>query len=416
MTAQRVEKLRESLAQEMPEAMALLRRMVEINSFTRNVVGVNALGELTAEAFAPLGFRAEYVDCESGPYGRHLVLVRPGTSGRMIGMVGHLDTVFTAEEELKNAFYWREEAHDGLTRIYGPGTVDIKGGTIVMYMMLTVLQQHMPEVFEKVTWMILLNAAEEEFVPDFHDLCRERLIRDKTLACLVFEGGRMSGREFQAVVARKGMARYKIHVTGRGAHAGAAHQMGASALVQMAEVVQRVADLTDYDRDLTFNVGVMQSGTVVNRVPHQADAEVEFRTFEPDVFTEAMISMQSLDRYSTVKSPQDGFACQTRVQKTQQFSPWPRNNGTDRLLSCWQAAADEMGYVVRPEARGGLSDGNALWAHVPTLDGMGPAGGNGHCSERSPDGSKDQEYAVKDSFVPKALLNVLGILYLLEEL
>jgi glutamate carboxypeptidase len=70
---------------------------------------------------------------------------------------------------------------------------------------------------------------------------------------------------------------------------------------------------------------------------------------------------------------------------------------------------------VSQEQRGGLSDGNLLWERFPTLDGLGPAGNNAHCSERSPDGSKDQEYVLVGSFVPKALLNALAIMRLVEE-
>ena len=44
-----------------------------------------------------------------------------------------------------------------------------------------------------------------------------------------------------------------------------------------------------------------------------------------------------------------------------------------------------------------------------TIDGLGPMGANGHCSERSEDGSKDQEYANKSSFVPKTVLNFFAI-------
>ena len=52
---------------------------------------------------------------------------------------------------------------------------------------------------------------------------------------------------------------------------------------------------------------------------------------------------------------------------------------------------------------------------MPTIDGLGPDGGNAHCSERSADGSKDQEYVLATSFVSKALLNTLAILYLLDQ-
>jgi glutamate carboxypeptidase len=73
-----------------------------------------------------------------------------------------------------------------------------------------------------------------------------------------------------------------------------------------------------------------------------------------------------------------------------------------------------MGIQVSPEERGGLSDGNLLWNDFPTLDGLGPTGANAHCSERSQDGSKDQEYAERSSFIPKTMLNVVAILELLD--
>jgi glutamate carboxypeptidase len=94
--------------------------------------------------------------------------------------------------------------------------------------------------------------------------------------------------------------------------------------------------------------------------------------------------------------------------------PWPRNPKTESLFQIWKAAGEEVGLKVVPEERGGLSDGNLIWRNVSVLDGLGPAGNNAHCSERSDDGSKDQEYILIPSFVPKAVLNVQAILKLLK--
>jgi glutamate carboxypeptidase len=97
---------------------------------------------------------------------------------------------------------------------------------------------------------------------------------------------------------------------------------------------------------------------------------------------------------------------------TRKTPPWPRNEATERLFAVWQAAAGELGYRVVPEERGGLSDGNHFWHVIPTVDGLGPSGGNAHCSEHSDDGSKEQEYVLVSSFVPKALLNMVAVLKL----
>jgi glutamate carboxypeptidase len=44
------------------------------------------------------------------------------------------------------------------------------------------------------------------------------------------------------------------------------------------------------------------------------------------------------------------------------------------------------------------------------LDGMGPSGGNAHCSERNPDAEKWPEFVDPKSFAPKAAINVLALL------
>jgi glutamate carboxypeptidase len=183
----------------------------------------------------------------------------------------------------------------------------------------------------------------------------------------------------------------------------------------MADIIRQVDAFTDYERDLTFNVGTVAGGTVINRVPHFATASVEMRAFAPDVYQDGIARMMALNGISSVSSVNGDFPCQVEVEITRKTAPWPRNEGTDRLFAVWREAADSLGFRVVPEERGGLSDGNYFWDRIPTIDGLGAAGGNAHCSERSPDGSKDQEYCLPASFVPKALLNVAAVLKLVQK-
>ncbi len=413
-TESSTQSLRQYLDDQLPGYLDLLRQMVDINSFSTNAKGVDTLAELTAEIFAGLGFDEERIQSADFLYGQHLVLRREGRDGPdgtpapMIGLISHLDTVYPAVEEETNDFHWRIEGD----RIYGPGTVDIKGGTVVIYMVLDALRQFHPDVFDRVTWVVLVNAAEEALNVDFGDVCRDQL--DGALAALVFEGGDTDGQRFKIVTSRKGMARYHITVEGKAAHAGTSHASGANAIVQLADVIQTVADFTDYDNDLTFNVGTILGGTVINRVPHQAAASVEMRAFTPDVFEGGVDKMLALNDFCSVRSVMEGYPCKVRVMLTHRWEPWPENEATSRLLGYWQAAAEELGLEAVPEARGGLSDGNLIWRDLPTIDGLGPKGGNAHSSERSEDGAKDQEYAVASSFVPKAILNTQAILKLLD--
>jgi len=269
-----------------------------------------------------------------------------------------------------------------------------------------------PEVFEAMTWKLFWNSAEERFSPDFGEVCRSRLDRD-TLAALVFESEGRFGAERLVVVARKGRGTWRVTVTGRGAHAGAKHQHGVNAIVQLAHTLQRIAALTNYRQDLTFNVGTVSGGTVLNRVPHEAFAEGEFRAFTPQVYADAKAALLALAGPGEVRSPVDRYSCDVKVEILTESRPWPRNPATDQLATIWQQAGTNLGIPVNVEERGGLSDGNLLWDAVSTLDGLGPWGDNDHCSERSADGSKLPEFVEVSSFVPKAALNTVAILKLL---
>lgn len=401
---QNIGPLREFLNSQMPAAMEMLRQMVGINSFTANPDGVNRLGRFTAECFAPLGFTAEYVPSTNREWGKHLVLTRRGRSARSIAMISHLDTVFPPEEEARNNFHWKPEDD----RIFGPGTHDIKGGSVMMWLVLAALRTHAPNMFEDITWKLIWNSSEECFSPDFGDVCRAHF-DGGTLAALVFESEGRAGKESRLVVARKGRGTWRVVVNGRAAHAGGKHEHGANAIVQLGRTMQRIAALTDYARNLTVNVGAIRGGTVLNRVPHEAVAEGEFRTFTPEVFARAKADLLALAGKGEVRSPVDGYACEVKVEMLTECRPWPRNPGTDGLYQVWEQAGDELGMLLNGEERGGLSDGNLIWDAVPTLDGLGPWGDNDHCSERSADGAKLPEFVDVSTFVPKAILNTTAI-------
>jgi glutamate carboxypeptidase len=401
--------LQSFLEQQLPTSLDLLRRMVEINSFTANKDGVNRLGAFTAQTFAPLGFSSRTIPSINREYGDHLVLTRKGKTDRTIALVSHLDTVFPPEEEVRNNFHWQLEGD----RIFGPGTQDIKGGTVMMWLVLSALKTQTPDLFEAVTWKLLWNSSEERYSPDFGDVCRAEC-DSKCLAALVFETEGRLGKERLMVVARKGRATWRITVSGRGSHAGGKHQHGANAIVQLGLTVQRVAELSNYSRDVTFNVSSISGGTVFNRVPHEAIAEGEFRAFAPEIYERAKADLLALAGEGRVRSVADGFPCQVHVEILNESRPWPRNPATDSLFALWQDAAEQLSIPIGMQERGGLSDGNLIWDAVPTLDGLGPWGDNDHCSERSADGSKLPEYVEISSFIPKALLNVIALTKLIK--
>jgi glutamate carboxypeptidase len=117
---------------------------------------------------------------------------------------------------------------------------------------------------------------------------------------------------------------------------------------------------TNYKQDLTFNVGTVSGGTVLNRVPHEAFVEGEFRAFSPHVYADAKVALLALAGPGEVRSPVDRYSCDVKVEILTESRPWPRNPATDQFATIWQQAGTELGIPVNVEERGGLSDGNLI--------------------------------------------------------
>jgi glutamate carboxypeptidase len=149
---------------------------------------------------------------------------------------------------------------------------------------------------------------------------------------------------------------------------------GANAVLQLARVVERIAFLAEPAAGLSFNVARIWGGSALNRVPHEAYAAGEFRAFDPIVYARGKENLLRLSGPGDVRSMEDGFPCQVKIEVTGETPAWPRNDATDALAAVWQEVGREIGQRVNTEERGGLSDGNRLWDAVPTLDGLGPWG------------------------------------------
>lgn len=405
--------LLDALRSRLDQALDFLKRLVDVNSFTANREGVNRVAGVMAEMFAEMGFAAELVDSDHSDYGQHLFLrrrlIRSGTvedanekSLRPVVLVTHSDTVFPPEEEQRNEFHWQESPGEG--RIYGPGTVDNKGGTALIWLLLWGIRKVWPDVFAQTDWLIAANASEEVVADDFARRVKERCPAGAR-AVLVFEGGPRQGSEYHIVTARKGRAEFRLMAHGRAAHAGSSHHEGANAVVALAEAVKAAAAITDYERDLTVNVATIHGGTVLNRVPHEAAAGMEVRAFEPAALQLAEARLQSIaaGHHASEAGVRFDLECLGRT------AAWPTDERTLGMFHRWQTAAAQLGVAAIAVRRGGLSDANYLSDLGPILDGLGPAGANAHCSRRSADGREVPEFVHPDSFVPKAAMNALAL-------
>jgi len=117
-------------------------------------------------------------------------------------------------------------------RIFGPGTHDIKGGSVMMWLVLSALRTCDPKLFEDITWKLIWNSSEECYSPDFGDVCRAHFDQG-TLAALIFESEGRVGKVSQMVVARKGRASYL------GERSAGTQDPGATSVTMLIEAAAR---------------------------------------------------------------------------------------------------------------------------------------------------------------------------------
>jgi len=397
--------LRSTIEEHFPDALRLLEQLVNIGSHSLDPEGVNRVGEMLWTEFEKLGFVEGVMQSTDPRCGKHLLLNKPGTGHTALLLVGHLDTVYTNEDLEEDAFRWRKDGD----RIFGPGTVDDKGGNVMIWLLLKALLQADPEFFHSVHWQVHFNAAEELLGVDFAE-ASVRSLHPRTKAALVFEYGPNQGKEWKILTGRKGRAQFEVQVEGKAAHAGHP-ELGANAIRQLSELIPQIEDLTDLARGLTANVGIIHGGEASNSVPHFAEATAEVRATRQEVLEEAVEKILGLEGTGNIKAAETGFACKIRVNLLEKMDAWdPANPESQNLLSVWQVAGEKLGLEVDRYERGGLSDGNYLAAQgIPTLDGLGPDGANLHSSRNDPEAGHEPEYVRVDTFAEKTLLNAIAI-------
>ena len=109
------------------ERVVLLRQLVEINSGTTNLSGVYEVGKIAEHTLSQLGFSTTWIqEPPSMQRAATLVAYHPGTKGKKLVLIGHLDTVFSVDSPFQHFKLKQYSAK-------GPGTLDDKGGLVVMF-------------------------------------------------------------------------------------------------------------------------------------------------------------------------------------------------------------------------------------------------------------------------------------------
>ncbi|HET6649970.1 MAG TPA: M20 family metallopeptidase [Candidatus Limnocylindria bacterium] len=355
------DRLRDAVAAREPRFLAELERLVNIDCGSYTASGVNEVADFVANALRELGADVRRVphEPEAGrqQLGDLVIGQLHGTGPRLL-LIGHMDTVFDPGTAAARPY------RSGGGRAYGPGVTDMKAGLLAGLHAIGALL----ETGERPSVTFVANPDEEIGSPFSTPFIRE--LAPEHDAALVLECARANG---DIVSRRKGIADYHLTLVGRAAHAGVEPEKGRSAILEAAHQVLALHALNGRWPSVTVNAGVIEGGTRPNVVAERCELKVDLRAATVDAFDAAAAEVERIAASPTV----DGVSA--TVERIAGHPPMEKSDASARLVDLAISIAGDLGFALADAATGGASDANTCAAlGVPTLDGLGPVGGDDH--------------------------------------
>ncbi|NHK26488.1 hydrolase [Parvularcula flava] len=383
-------------------------RMVEtitgwanMNSGSGHLDGICRVADSVVPAFEAAGLESAYREPDAVTHvddgGNVIEIPRGGTyhfsnrpnANRRILLTGHLDTVFPKEHPFQKVKRKKDERGEFL---HGPGTADMKGGICVMLEAIKAFEQS--PFADAVGIDVLLNSDEETGSHASAAALAEKA-RGADIG-LVFEPALPDGT---LAGARAGSGHYTFTVRGKSAHAGREFHLGRNAIVGAAKVIEAINELNGQRDGTTLNLGVINGGQATNVVPDTCVVRMNIRGRSPEDLNWADENI-----HRVIEAGGFGEDIAVELHGGIHRPVKADEGGTRALFELVKSAGADLGIGIDWKPTGGCCDGNNLAAAgLPNVDTLGVVGGAIH----SPD-----EYAIIDSFVPRAKLASLVMMLL----
>ena len=363
--------IQEYLQQHHFEMLAMLENLVNRNTSSEYKPGVDEAGLYIKEAFEKIGFSVEVLERDN--VGNSVVARKAGAGNGRALLICHIDSVFPEGTDCIKPF----TINGNLAT--GNGVLDMKACIVGCYFALKALddlQIARPDV------VVFLSGDEEKG----SEAVRANIEEEGKLCnwTLVTEGSRPG---MAVVTQRKGNAYLHVTAKGRAAHAGNEPTIGKNAIVDLAQKINQLNELNDFEKGTTVSVTKFSGGENRIVIPDFAEMYVDIRFFTMEEWERVEQAIREILAHAN-----DGITID--YQLTLNRPPLSLVPGSTELIETVKAASAELGIPYSDVQPGGVSDGNFVSAlGVPTIDGMGPSGGM-MCSP--------EEYLEIDTMVPCA--------------
>ncbi|MBV1909015.1 MAG: M20/M25/M40 family metallo-hydrolase [Kangiellaceae bacterium] len=367
--------------------LALLEKVVNINSGTMNFSGVKNVGRVFKYEFEKLGFATQWIDGKAFNRAGHLYasygLQNNKPDSQKILMIGHLDTVFA-----ENSAFQSYKTLDDYT-VSGPGITDMKGGNVIIISVLQALKD--VGVLDNLQIKVLLMGDEEKRGAPY-SIATKELVEAGQWADIAmgFEDG--DGNPRTAVISRRGAVGWKLNVKGRPAHSSQIFRegYGDGAIFEAARILNQFRTKLSTVPNLTFNPGVIVGGTDVeydkaaangtafgkaNVIAQSTTVNGDIRALSPQQLKKAKAVMKKIISQNLAETSAE-------IEFFDGYPPMAPNDGNRQLLASYNDASIDLGYgkvlAVDPR-KAGAADISFVANHVEmALDGLGLMGRGGH--------------------------------------
>ena len=375
--------------------IALLEKIVNINSGTMNLAGVVKVKDMLEPQIAALGFTTTWhpmdqVDGRAGDLvAEHPCALGKGKCGKRILLIGHMDTVFEPSSSFQ--VYSIVPGTNGRVAT-GPGTADMKGGLVVMLAALRAMKAS--GALDKAEITIVLSGDEERHGSPT-SISRKDMIdaAKRSDLALEFENASREGGvdgEDAVRIGRRSAGGWRLEVTGKTGHSSLVfgESLGYGAIYELSRI------LDEFRRELpetglTFNVGLVLGGSTLqeNADKTGGDATGKTNVIPPVALAVGDLRCLNQEQEDRVKKKMEAIVrdhlakTSARIEFSDSYPAMGVTEGSKALLAQLQQVNTTLGYrpeVVTDPIFGGAGDIAFVAPYVPGLVGVGAMGSGAH--------------------------------------
>ena len=380
-------KIVKNIEQNNAEAISFLEKVVNINSGTLNLKGIEKVGKEFATAFEEIGFESTWIPMpEEMNRAGHLFAEIKGSKGKKLLLIGHLDTVF--EED--SPFQTFEMVNDSIA--HAPGGNDMKGGDVIVLYALKALKEN---GLLKDAQIIVAFTGDEESTGDPLEESRKDLIAAAKRSDIALGFETSTGFNY-ATVARRGSSDWKVVVEGKRAHSSGifSENTGAGAIFEMSRILNGFYTDVRGEDLLTFNPGTLLGGTFVefdemtskgtvfgktNVVAQKAEVRGGLRFISEEQKERARDKMRAVVAENLPHTS-------ATVTFTDSYPAMQPTRGNEALLAKLNIVSQDLkqGEVIAYDpGKRGAADTSFVAEYVDCLDGLGTMGNAAHTPEET---------------------------------